>query len=148
MGGFEFVFAGEPVEVFQDQERPRGDAAGVYHLEEEPEGVLIITVWAGKRADPEVRQGECGVEGDTRVPLKLKLSVPQVRLAADGVALGRAAGRRPGVAGDGAAALGLAELPAPAELTALAEPWRPHRSVATWYSWKSLGPVPQFGQGG
>lgn len=26
----------------------------------------------------------------------------------------------------------------PAELTALAEPWRPYRTVATWYLWRSL----------
>jgi DNA-3-methyladenine glycosylase II len=25
---------------------------------------------------------------------------------------------------------------------ALAEPWRPWRSVATWYLWRSLEPVP------
>ncbi len=29
-----------------------------------------------------------------------------------------------------------------AELTALAEGWRPYRSVATWYLWRSLDPVP------
>lgn len=34
---------------------------------------------------------------------------------------------------------GLAELPGPAELAALAEPWRPYRSVATWYLWRSRG---------
>jgi DNA-3-methyladenine glycosylase II len=38
---------------------------------------------------------------------------------------------------------GLAELPAKAELTELAEPWRPYRSIATWYFWRSRGPVPQ-----
>ena len=37
---------------------------------------------------------------------------------------------------------GLAELPTKAELEMLAEPWRPYRSVATWYFWRSLGPVP------
>jgi len=26
----------------------------------------------------------------------------------------------------------------PAELTALAEPWRPYRTIATWYLWRSL----------
>jgi DNA-3-methyladenine glycosylase II len=31
----------------------------------------------------------------------------------------------------------LAELPRRAELEALAEPWRPWRSVATWYLWRS-----------
>jgi DNA-3-methyladenine glycosylase II len=29
------------------------------------------------------------------------------------------------------------------ELHKLAEPWRPYRSVATWYFWRSFGPVPQ-----
>lgn len=38
---------------------------------------------------------------------------------------------------------GLAELPTKAELEMIAEPWRPYRSVATWYFWRSLGPVPQ-----
>jgi DNA-3-methyladenine glycosylase II len=37
----------------------------------------------------------------------------------------------------------LAELPTRASLTVLAEPWRPYRSVATWYIWRSLGSVPQ-----
>lgn len=31
---------------------------------------------------------------------------------------------------------GLAELPRPAECRALAEPWRPYRSVASWYLWR------------
>ncbi len=38
---------------------------------------------------------------------------------------------------------GLKEQPGKAELTELAEPWRPYRSVATWYLWRSLGDVPQ-----
>jgi DNA-3-methyladenine glycosylase II len=38
---------------------------------------------------------------------------------------------------------GLKDLPAAKELEEIAEPWRPHRSVATWYIWRSLGPVPQ-----
>ena len=38
---------------------------------------------------------------------------------------------------------GLAELPGRAALTELAEPWRPYRSVATWYFWRSRGFVPQ-----
>jgi len=39
----------------------------------------------------------------------------------------------------GAALLyGLDELPRPAELQALAEPWRPYRSVAAWYLWRVL----------
>jgi DNA-3-methyladenine glycosylase II len=39
----------------------------------------------------------------------------------------------------------LADLPAAAELTRLAEPWRPYRSIATWYFWRSFGFVPQSG---
>ena len=39
-------------------------------------------------------------------------------------------------------AYGLADLPRPAELTALAEPWRPHRSLASLYLWRSLDAVP------
>jgi DNA-3-methyladenine glycosylase II len=38
---------------------------------------------------------------------------------------------------------GLAEQPGRAELEKLAEPWRPYRSIATWYMWRSLGFVPQ-----
>jgi DNA-3-methyladenine glycosylase II len=40
-------------------------------------------------------------------------------------------------------AYGLAELPGRAALEELAEPWRPYRSVATWYFWRSRGAVPQ-----
>ena len=29
------------------------------------------------------------------------------------------------------------------QLVELAEPWRPYRSIATWYFWRSLGGVPQ-----
>jgi DNA-3-methyladenine glycosylase II len=36
---------------------------------------------------------------------------------------------------------GLADLPKPKDLTALAEPWRPYRSVATWYLWRSMDVV-------
>jgi DNA-3-methyladenine glycosylase II len=36
---------------------------------------------------------------------------------------------------------GLRDLPGPAELVALAEPWRPWRSVASWYLWRSLDVV-------
>lgn len=43
---------------------------------------------------------------------------------------------------------GLKELPKPAELEKLAEPWKPYRSVATWYIWRSLGPSPQSGNDG
>ncbi len=38
---------------------------------------------------------------------------------------------------------GLDDLPDRAALTDLAEPWRPYRSVATWYVWRSRGFVPQ-----
>lgn len=37
----------------------------------------------------------------------------------------------------------MAELPTAAELTALAEPWRPYRTIASWYLWRSRGWVPQ-----
>ena len=36
----------------------------------------------------------------------------------------------------------LAEMPKPAALRERGEAWRPYRSVATWYFWRSLGPVP------
>ncbi|HKB01621.1 MAG TPA: DNA-3-methyladenine glycosylase [Gemmataceae bacterium] len=38
---------------------------------------------------------------------------------------------------------GLEELPKAKALETLAEPWRPLRTVATWYFWKSRGFVPQ-----
>jgi 3-methyladenine DNA glycosylase/8-oxoguanine DNA glycosylase len=34
---------------------------------------------------------------------------------------------------------GLPDLPRPAEMRAIAEPWRPYRSAGTWYMWRSLG---------
>src|SRR5262249_13201426 len=37
----------------------------------------------------------------------------------------------------------LADLPGRSELTQLAEAWRPYRTIATWYIWKSKGAVPQ-----
>jgi DNA-3-methyladenine glycosylase II len=37
---------------------------------------------------------------------------------------------------------GLAELPTPAELTEIAEPWRPHRTLACIYLWRSLAATP------
>ncbi len=37
----------------------------------------------------------------------------------------------------------LAELPDRKSLQTLAEPWRPYRTVATWYLWRSRGGVPQ-----
>jgi DNA-3-methyladenine glycosylase II len=42
---------------------------------------------------------------------------------------------------------GLSEPPGRAQLAELAEPWRPFRSVATWYFWRSLGKVPQSDNG-
>jgi len=37
---------------------------------------------------------------------------------------------------------GLAEPPKPAELEELGEPWRPHRSLASLYLWRSLDNAP------
>jgi DNA-3-methyladenine glycosylase II len=37
---------------------------------------------------------------------------------------------------------GLSELPAPDELTEIAEPWRPHRTLACLFLWRSLGNTP------
>jgi DNA-3-methyladenine glycosylase II len=37
---------------------------------------------------------------------------------------------------------GLDELPAPAALTAIAEPWRPYRTLACLYLWQSLSATP------
>ena len=39
-------------------------------------------------------------------------------------------------------AYGLDELPTPAELERIAEPWRPHRSLASIYLWESLANEP------
>ena len=39
-------------------------------------------------------------------------------------------------------AYGLDELPAPAELERIAEPWRPHRTLACLYLWRSLHVTP------
>ncbi len=36
-------------------------------------------------------------------------------------------------------AYGIPELPSPEEMERIAERWRPYRSVATWYMWRSLG---------
>jgi DNA-3-methyladenine glycosylase II len=38
---------------------------------------------------------------------------------------------------------GMKELPRRAALREMAECWRPYRSVATWYLWRSRGFVPQ-----
>jgi len=37
----------------------------------------------------------------------------------------------------------LPDLPGKDELTRLAEPWQPYRTIGTWYVWRSLGNVPQ-----
>lgn len=37
--------------------------------------------------------------------------------------------------------LGLPELPKPSACLPLGEPWRPYRSVASWYLWRSLDPA-------
>ena len=37
-------------------------------------------------------------------------------------------------------AYGMAEMPKPAEIETLAEPWQPYRTVASWYLWRSLEP--------
>jgi DNA-3-methyladenine glycosylase II len=39
-------------------------------------------------------------------------------------------------------AYGLGDLPAPAELERIAEPWRPHRTLACLYLWRSLHATP------
>jgi DNA-3-methyladenine glycosylase II len=39
----------------------------------------------------------------------------------------------------------LSELPKPAEMLAISQPWRPHRTVATWYLWKSLSKFSTIG---
>jgi DNA-3-methyladenine glycosylase II len=38
---------------------------------------------------------------------------------------------------------GLAELPNRATLLELTEPWKPYRTIGTWYIWRSFGAVPQ-----
>jgi DNA-3-methyladenine glycosylase II len=37
----------------------------------------------------------------------------------------------------------LTELPGKEQLQQLAEPWRPYRSIGTWFIWRSFGNVPQ-----
>jgi 3-methyladenine DNA glycosylase/8-oxoguanine DNA glycosylase len=45
-------------------------------------------------------------------------------------------------------AYGLKELPKPDKMREIAEPWRPYRSVGTWYMWRALGvEVPEQGRG-
>jgi DNA-3-methyladenine glycosylase II len=38
---------------------------------------------------------------------------------------------------------GFKKLPVKKEIVELAEPWRPYRTIGTWYIWRSLGNVPQ-----
>lgn len=40
-------------------------------------------------------------------------------------------------------AYGLKDQPGKNELHELSTPWKPYRTIATWYFWRSLGPVPQ-----
>ena len=43
---------------------------------------------------------------------------------------------------------GLKELPKPDRMREVAEPWRPYRSVGSWYMWRALGvDVPEQGRG-
>jgi 3-methyladenine DNA glycosylase/8-oxoguanine DNA glycosylase len=43
---------------------------------------------------------------------------------------------------------GLPEPPRPAVMREIGEPWRPYRSVGTWYMWRALGvDVPEQGRG-
>src|SRR3989475_7273892 len=43
---------------------------------------------------------------------------------------------------------GLGEMPKPAEMREIAEPWVPYRSVGTWYMWRALGvDIPEQGRG-
>ena len=37
------------------------------------------------------------------------------------------------------------ELPKPEEMLAIAQPWRPYRTIATWYLWKSLSKFTSIG---
>jgi DNA-3-methyladenine glycosylase II len=39
-------------------------------------------------------------------------------------------------------AYGLPELPGPAEMERIAQPWRPHRSVASLFLWRLLSATP------
>ncbi len=42
----------------------------------------------------------------------------------------------------------LPDMPKPAEMREIAEPWRPYRSAGTWYMWRALGiDVPEQGRG-
>jgi len=39
----------------------------------------------------------------------------------------------------------LSDLPKPAEMLSIAQPWKPYRTVATWYLWKSLSKFHSIG---
>ena len=39
----------------------------------------------------------------------------------------------------------LPELPKPATMLTIAQPWKPYRSIATWYLWKSLSKFTSIG---
>jgi DNA-3-methyladenine glycosylase II len=39
----------------------------------------------------------------------------------------------------------LPELPKPLAMLAIAQPWKPYRSIATWYLWKSLSSFTSIG---
>jgi DNA-3-methyladenine glycosylase II len=39
----------------------------------------------------------------------------------------------------------LPELPKPSAMLAIAQPWKPYRSIATWYLWKSLSKFTSIG---
>jgi DNA-3-methyladenine glycosylase II len=39
----------------------------------------------------------------------------------------------------------LSELPSPSTMLAIAQPWKPYRSIATWYLWKSLSKFDSIG---
>jgi len=39
----------------------------------------------------------------------------------------------------------LPALPKPSEMLAISQPWRPYRSVATWYLWKSVSKFNSIG---
>jgi DNA-3-methyladenine glycosylase II len=39
-------------------------------------------------------------------------------------------------------AYGLEGIPSPAEMMSIGEPWRPYRSVASWYLWRVVDPLP------
>jgi DNA-3-methyladenine glycosylase II len=39
-------------------------------------------------------------------------------------------------------AYGLPQLPAPTEMEGIAEPWRPHRTLASLFLWRSLDATP------